>query len=115
MDPALRHQERPVRSEFSNSLPVWFLKFPEIHNDNNTFIDNTNTKIYFDVAVFTALHTDHIDNVILAYNPDILHKVNEGSSNDIDVKNVVSANLTKASPISLGGNIGEYKCKTFLR
>ncbi|KAM3961453.1 LOW QUALITY PROTEIN: glutamate-cysteine ligase modifier subunit [Aphomia sociella] len=50
--------------------------------------------------VFSALRTDHIDNVILAYNPDILHS-NE-TSEDNNLKNT---HTTKASPISLGSNI----------
>ncbi|XP_026750497.2 glutamate--cysteine ligase regulatory subunit [Galleria mellonella] len=50
--------------------------------------------------VFTALHTEYIDNVILAYNPDILH-INEAT----DETNLKSTHATKASPISQGSNI----------
>lgn len=51
--------------------------------------------------VFTALHTDYIDNVILSYNPEILHK--DEATDDNNLRNNYT---TKASPISLGSNIG---------
>lgn len=50
--------------------------------------------------VFTALQTEYIDNVILAYNPDFLHK--DEVADDSNLKNNYT---TKASPISLGSNI----------
>ncbi|PZC72551.1 glutamate--cysteine ligase regulatory subunit [Helicoverpa armigera] len=50
--------------------------------------------------VFGALHTAYIDNVILAYNPDILHR--DEASDDTNLKNT---HATKASPISLGSNV----------
>ncbi|CAG4939473.1 unnamed protein product [Colias eurytheme] len=49
--------------------------------------------------VFTALRTEFIENVILSYNPDITHKED---TRDDTVKNA----FTKASPISLGSNVG---------
>ncbi|XP_013191838.2 glutamate--cysteine ligase regulatory subunit [Amyelois transitella] len=52
--------------------------------------------------VFTALHTEYIDNVTLAYNPEILYKED---SEDNNLKNNTHASATKASPISLGSNI----------
>ncbi|KAI5638412.1 hypothetical protein NE865_09046 [Phthorimaea operculella] len=48
--------------------------------------------------VFTALQTDYIDNVILAYNPEV-----QKGENDEDTLN--HTHVTKASPISLGSNI----------
>ncbi|XP_063833536.1 glutamate--cysteine ligase regulatory subunit-like isoform X1 [Ostrinia nubilalis] len=50
--------------------------------------------------VFTALHTEYIDNVILSYNPDLLHR--DEATDDSNLKNSYA---TKASPISLGSNI----------
>ncbi|KAF9796075.1 hypothetical protein SFRURICE_012968 [Spodoptera frugiperda] len=50
--------------------------------------------------VFTALHTAYIDNVILAYNPDLLHR--EEANDDNTLK---STYTTKASPISMGSNV----------
>ncbi|KAJ0171495.1 hypothetical protein K1T71_013045 [Dendrolimus kikuchii] len=50
--------------------------------------------------VFTALQTDYIDNVILAYNPDLLH-----TDEVIDDSNMKSNYTSKASPISLGSNM----------
>ncbi|KAF9423355.1 hypothetical protein HW555_001164 [Spodoptera exigua] len=50
--------------------------------------------------VFSALHTEYIDNVILAYNPDLLHR--EEANDDNTLKNTYA---TKASPISLGSNV----------
>ncbi|CAH0596975.1 unnamed protein product [Chrysodeixis includens] len=50
--------------------------------------------------VFTALHTAYIDNVILAYNPDILHR-DDGT----DDTNIKTPYVTKASPISMGSNV----------
>ncbi|XP_013149606.1 PREDICTED: glutamate--cysteine ligase regulatory subunit [Papilio polytes] len=50
--------------------------------------------------VFTALRTEFIENVILAYNPDLLYK--EEALDDSNLKNT----FTKASPISLGSNVG---------
>ncbi|KAI8436686.1 hypothetical protein MSG28_010174 [Choristoneura fumiferana] len=50
--------------------------------------------------VIAALHTNYIDNVILAYNPDVPHKDDEGKKEDtLNYSN-------KASPISLGSNVG---------
>ncbi|CAH2057235.1 unnamed protein product, partial [Iphiclides podalirius] len=49
--------------------------------------------------VFTALRTEFIENVILAYNPDIPYK--EGPLDDSNLKSA----FTKASPISLGSNV----------
>ncbi|XP_045761988.1 glutamate--cysteine ligase regulatory subunit [Maniola jurtina] len=49
--------------------------------------------------VFTALQTEHIENVILSYNPDILHR--DEVRDDTTVKN----SFTKASPISIGSNV----------
>ncbi|XP_059055885.1 glutamate--cysteine ligase regulatory subunit [Achroia grisella] len=49
--------------------------------------------------VFTALPTEYIDNVILAYNPDLLH-LSEASDDKLK-----SSHATKASPISLGSNV----------
>ncbi|KAL4716429.1 hypothetical protein ACJJTC_015857 [Scirpophaga incertulas] len=46
--------------------------------------------------VFSALRTDNVDNVTLSYNPEILYK-------EDSLKKIYSA---KASPISIGGNIG---------
>ncbi|XP_049880151.1 glutamate--cysteine ligase regulatory subunit [Pectinophora gossypiella] len=50
--------------------------------------------------VFTALQTDYIDNVILAYNPELSHREEPG-----DDANINHSYVTKASPISLGSNI----------
>ncbi|XP_034825833.1 glutamate--cysteine ligase regulatory subunit [Maniola hyperantus] len=49
--------------------------------------------------VITALQTEHIENVILSYNPDILHR--DEIRDDTTLKN----NFSKASPISLGSNV----------
>ncbi|XP_026499379.1 glutamate--cysteine ligase regulatory subunit [Vanessa tameamea] len=49
--------------------------------------------------VFTALHTEHIENVILAYNPDVPTRVEARDEN-------TKSTFTKASPISLGSNVG---------
>lgn len=51
--------------------------------------------------VFTALQTDYIDNVTLAYNPDFLRN----REDLIEDNNVKSNHATKASPISLGSNV----------
>ncbi|XP_075985371.1 glutamate-cysteine ligase modifier subunit [Anticarsia gemmatalis] len=51
--------------------------------------------------VFTALQTEYIDNVILAYNPDII--IREDATED-PTRNATSY-ATKASPISLGSNV----------
>lgn len=50
--------------------------------------------------VFTALHTERIENVILAYNPDIITR---GENRD---ENNTKSVFTKASPMSLGSNVG---------
>ncbi|KAI8432758.1 hypothetical protein MSG28_013717 [Choristoneura fumiferana] len=57
------------------------------------------TDIYISISVIAALHTNYIDNVILAYNPDVPHKDDEGKKEDtLNYSN-------KASPISLGSNV----------
>ncbi|XP_073956532.1 uncharacterized protein [Choristoneura fumiferana] len=59
------------------------------------------TDIYISISVIAALHTNYIDNVILAYNPDVPHKDDEGKKEDtLNYSN-------KASPISLGSNVGK--------
>lgn len=50
--------------------------------------------------VFTALHTAYIDNVILAYNPDVLNR--DDATDDTNIK---TPYVTKASPISMGSNV----------
>ncbi|CAB3249733.1 unnamed protein product [Arctia plantaginis] len=52
--------------------------------------------------VFTALQTEYIDNVILAYNPDNVNS-RQARNDDDNVKN--TSHSTKASPISLGSNM----------
>ncbi|CAH2231938.1 jg11089 [Pararge aegeria aegeria] len=49
--------------------------------------------------VFTALRTEHIENVILSYNPDLQHR------DDARVDSSPKNNFAKASPISLGSNV----------
>ncbi|CAH2986568.1 unnamed protein product [Chilo suppressalis] len=65
------------------------------------FINEDSTSLLTECLenVFAALHTEYIDNVILSYNPDILHRED---ADDTNLKNNYS---TKASPISLGSNI----------
>ncbi|CAG9570723.1 unnamed protein product [Danaus chrysippus] len=49
-------------------------------------------------SVFSALRTEHIESVILSYNPDILHRDDGKDENH-------KTAFTKASPISLGSNV----------
>ena len=57
-----------------------------------------NNFVFF--SVFTALRTEHIENVILSYNPDIPHR--EEAKDEAKVNSA----FTKASPISLPNDVG---------
>ncbi|CAG5055061.1 unnamed protein product [Parnassius apollo] len=52
--------------------------------------------------VFTALRTEYIENVTLAYNPDILYKEEAQDDTNTSLRNT----FPKVSPISLGSNVG---------
>lgn len=61
--------------------------------------------------MFTALQTEYIDNVILAYNPDNINSRHTRNDDD-NVKN--TSHSTKASPISLGSNSMYYPYKLLI-
>ncbi|XP_073963002.1 glutamate--cysteine ligase regulatory subunit-like [Choristoneura fumiferana] len=104
---------------FSTSTPEAIVKITRPHDDvQNKMAEEERKNLKIGVKIFinedsttalreclenviAALHTNYIDNVILAYNPDVPHKDDEGKKEDtLNYSN-------KASPISLGSNVGK--------